>query len=173
MTQPSSVFSSRRGRRWLTLSPARPLGFLLLFLLAFLAWGRGASTVFAEPADGVRIGIVAYAPNVCNDTNELAGVTNAEAGAQLPSVQLRIMQVFVKEAESRGMSFCALSHLTRFSGVRYYVNLYPNSYQAHRLMNPPEDLLLMAEAVLLHRYPDVTEGMGHFDGDGIRIHFKP
>lgn len=110
---------------------------------------------------------------LCHDRDELAGVTNAEAGAQLRGVQLRIMQIFVEEAESRGITFCALSHLTRFSGVRYYVRLHPGSYLERQLNNPPEDLLLMADDVLLHRYPDVTEGARHFDGDGMRILFRP
>lgn len=111
--------------------------------------------------------------SVCHDRDELAGVVNAEAGAQLPDVQLRIMQIFVKEAESRGITFCALSHLTRFSGVRYYVRLHPGSYLERQLNNPPEDLLLMADAVLLHQVEDVTAGMGHWDGDGMHILFRP
>jgi hypothetical protein len=169
-----SPFSSRRGRRWHRLPPAWALVIVTTIVLALSLWGQGASTVFAEPADGVRIGTAAYT-HTCIDRDELAGVTQAEAGAQSVETQIKIMQIFVAEADSRGLTFCALSRLTRFSGVRYYVRQHPGSYLAYQVDHPREDMLEMAGAVLRGDYPDVRAGAMHFDGssDGLHIIFRP
>ena len=149
---------------------------VLSAVLVFIAALLQPATARAETPDGAMLSTTIHNPfpHLCNDRDELAGVTNAEAGAQPdPAIKIAIMQIFVREAEQRGITFCALSHLTHFSSVRPYVRLHPDSYQARQLAYPPEELLQMADDVLHHRLEDVTGGMGHFVGDGVRIRLEP
>lgn len=112
-------------------------------------------------------------PHVCSDVRELAGILMVEGGAQPLPVQITMGQIIVNEARQRGLSVCALSRLTWFVSVRRYAIDHPASWTAKNIDLPSESLLITAQQVIDGNLPDTTGGMGHFDGDGTRITFRP
>ena len=157
---PFAFLLGRRGRRWLALPAAWATALFVL--------------LSATPA-------LAYAPiseshpieSWCNDTRELAGVLMTEGGAQPIDVQIRMAQIIKAEADGRGLSVCALTRLTNFIAVRHYADAHPDSWTARNIDNPPARLIALADAVLRGEYADMRDGAMHFDGDGMRVTFRP
>lgn len=110
---------------------------------------------------------------VCNDRAELAGVLMVEGGAQPTADIIRMGEIIKAEADSRGLTVCALSRFTNFLGVRHYISAHPDSYAARRFASPPEWALDLADGILTDQFEDLRDGAMHFNGDGQRIIFKP
>ena len=146
---------------------------VVTLLLALLLYATRPAVAAAEPADNSS----AYftIPRYCDDRETLAGLVNAESGAQPYHVQVAVAQIFVNYAEQHQSTVCWMARFTNFSSVPAYVRKLPASYQARRFYYPPEELLMLADDVLHHRLPDETNGMMHFKGsaDGMRILFRP
>ena len=140
-------------------------------LLVALGYGLVATPAHAAlPSDaGTPFG----APHVCSDRDELGGVLFVEGGAQPTADIIRMGQIIRAESEQRGLSICALTRLTNFVSVRHYARANPNSWTARNIDNPPEWILDIASDILTDKYPDLTVGARHFDGDGTRILFRP
>lgn len=147
---------------------------LIAFLLAAALFTAGQPPrVYAETPDEASATFVA--PHYCNDIEETAGVMQAEMGAQRIDTIITGMQILVNEAASRGITVCALTHLTNFTSVPAYARHFPDSYQAYQYTHPREEMLILAQAVLHGELEDRTQGMRHFDGtpDGNAIIFRP
>lgn len=139
----------------------------LLALAAFLP-----RPAYAERPDGATAAFTP--PHYCNDVDELAGVLMVEGGNQPQRDIIRMAQILKAEADARGLTICALTHLTNFTTVRRYADAYPDSYAARQLTAPPDWLIQLSGDVLVGRYEDMRGGATHFDGtpDGMRIVFS-
>ena len=112
-------------------------------------------------------------PTYCNDVKELSGILMVEGGAQPTRDIIRMAQIIRAESGQRGISICALTRVTNFIAVRHYAEAHPGGWADRNLNNPPEWIIDLAGSVLRGEYEDITEGMGHFDGDGLHIIFSP
>lgn len=149
----------------------RPLALLFLWM----GWAMitaSPSLAYAETPDAYAAEFIATV--YCDDTQTLGGLVEAESGAQPYRVRVAVAQIFKREADSRGLTVCALARFTNFSSVPSYVRAHPQSYQAHQFAYPSEGALQIARAVMLGELEDETGGMMHFDShDGLHIEFSP
>lgn len=156
---------------------SRAVAALLLFLLPMLlALALAPTPASAEPPYRPPEGSATNRippPTVCDDLTELAVVMQAEGGGQDEVTKIRMMQIILAEAAQRGLTVCALSRLTNFLAVRHYARTHPDSWTARQLAYARPESLRLAFDVIMGVYPDLRDGMMHFDGDGKHIIFRP